>query len=624
MMRTEMSTIANPCRLAVLLCVAVLLSLVSPTAKGADVVTVSSVTATGTTVDVPVSIRDLSGTPLGIDQPAGSRIQSFSIKVSYAPASAVSSVTFTRAGITAGLTPTSEFSPATTGSISLLDTFPESTNPIPFTLNAGAPGDLVAHLVFTLSASATPGTSITLTLDPSLTQLTDAGGNASTKETAGNGGLALVNGAISVPPLTIELAPSALSVRVDGSGTLTATLSSAVASATTVTLASSNPAVATVPSSVTIAAGARSAGVAITPQSVGTTDVTASIAGSSSTSSITILPPDPCPPPEAPQVSAPSSAAGGAAYTVSWPAVDHATEYTVFESTDANFAAGATTSRSVTLASASFTHPGGTRYYYRVAARNHAATCDVSSQPSNTVSVLVSAVPLPPMSVLAVAGSTPGAFGSYFKTSVQLYNPKSTTLTGKLVFHTQGVSGSGADPALAYAIAPGKTLVYADLLPAMGVASGLGSVDLIGDLGTTLPVSLVRVFNDGGAAGTTGLVEDQLAPAEALQAGSSGVLLAPADVQKFRLQIGVRTLDQKTTIAITVRDADGRELKSVARSYDPTFFAQVPAATILDGFNLAGGESLTFTVTAGSAFVYGATTDNTTNDPSLQFARRVP
>jgi hypothetical protein len=238
--------------------------------------------------------------------------------------------------------------------------------------------------------------------------------------------------------------------------------------------------------------------------------------------------------------------------------------------------------------------------------------------------VLVSAVPLPQTSVLAVVGSTPGAFGSYFKTSVQLYNPKSATLTGKLVFHSQNVSGSAADPALAYAIAPGKTLFYADLLPAMGVASGLGSVDIIGDIGTALPVSLVRVFNDGGAAGTAGLVEEQLAPADALQAGSTGVLLGPADVQKFRLTIGVRTLDQPAKITITVRDTDGAELKSVTRSYDPTFFAQVPVSMMLDGYNLAGGESLSFAVTAGSAFVYGATTDNTTNDPSIQFARRVP
>src|SRR5688572_435471 len=100
--------------------VAVLFLVLFPIAAGAaDVVTVGTVTATGTTVDVPVYIRDLSGTSLGMDRPAGSKIQSFSIKVDYSPASAVQSVTFSRAGITANLTPTSEFKPSSSGSVSL-------------------------------------------------------------------------------------------------------------------------------------------------------------------------------------------------------------------------------------------------------------------------------------------------------------------------------------------------------------------------------------------------------------------------------------------------------------------------------------------------------------------------
>jgi len=46
----------------------------------------------------------------------------------YAPASAVQSITFTRAGITSSLTPTFENSPSSAGSISLLDTFNEATD----------------------------------------------------------------------------------------------------------------------------------------------------------------------------------------------------------------------------------------------------------------------------------------------------------------------------------------------------------------------------------------------------------------------------------------------------------------------------------------------------------------
>lgn len=162
-----------------------------------DVITVGTTSGSGV-VDVPVYIRDTSSTPLGIDQPAGSRIQSYSIRVTYAPASAVQSISFSRDGITAPLTPTFESSPAVPGSISLLGNFDETTNLIPFTSNATLPGNQVAHLLVTIAPGTAPGTNITLTLDPVLTQLTDEGGTPATIETVANSRLTLVNGAILV------------------------------------------------------------------------------------------------------------------------------------------------------------------------------------------------------------------------------------------------------------------------------------------------------------------------------------------------------------------------------------------------------------------------------------------
>ena len=163
-----------------------------------DTVTVGTVSlaSAGSTVDVPVFIRDVSGTPLGLDQPPGSRIQSYSLTVNYAPASAVQSVTFTRAGITAPLTPAFESSPSAPGTISLLDVFQESTNLIPFTSNAPLPGNQVGVLHVTIAPTATVGTTIALTLDPTLTQLANQAGT--TSETVANNNLTLVNGAIVV------------------------------------------------------------------------------------------------------------------------------------------------------------------------------------------------------------------------------------------------------------------------------------------------------------------------------------------------------------------------------------------------------------------------------------------
>jgi hypothetical protein len=178
-----------------------------------DTVTVATVNAPQfSTVDVPVFIRDSSGSPLGLDQPAGFHIQAYAIKVNYAPAAAVQSITFTRGGVTTSLTPTFENSPSSPGSISLLDSFSEATNPIPFTLNGALPGNQVATLHVTLSNTATPGTIITLTLDPTAATevLSNAGGTVS--ETVSNGSLTLVSGAITVIPAVPALGHIALLV----------------------------------------------------------------------------------------------------------------------------------------------------------------------------------------------------------------------------------------------------------------------------------------------------------------------------------------------------------------------------------------------------------------------------
>jgi uncharacterized protein YjdB len=591
-----------------------------------DAVTVGTVTASGTTVDVPISIRDVAGTPLGIDRPAGSKIQSFSIKVTYAPVSAVASIAIERDGITASLSPTSEFKPTTASSVSILDTFQESTNPIPFTLNGTPPGNRVAHLLVTLSSSATPGTTITLALDSSLTQLTDAGGSAATKETEGNGQLTLVDGSITIPNPTLTLTPTSLTVPRGGAANLTARLSISLTSPTTVSLLSSNPGVAGVPTSVVIPAGVKSETFEVTGVSDGTASITATlppaIGSSSDSSDVTVTEIVNCATPSAPLIApAVTSANSGAQYSIAWLPVTGATGYLVDESVAASFADATTIT--VNEPPATFAHSVAidTRYYYRVRARNHSTGCDITSAASATVSVLIAAPaePVQSLRVLPVVGSTAGNFGSFFKTSVQLFNSTDGAISGQIVYHPNDGS---ADATLAYALTPGKSIAWEDLLPAMNRA-GLGSADIVADLGSAVPVSSVRVFNDAGVNGTTGLNEEAFRAEDALQAGETGALIAPADFARFRLNIGVRTLEQGAVLSITVRDRDGNVLKTLDRDFAATHFEQPSSSQFLLGHVLTGGESIAIRVTSGSAFLYGATTDNKTNDPSIQFAQSV-
>jgi len=221
--------------------------------------------------------------------------------------------------------------------------------------------------------------------------------------------------------------------------------------------------------------------------------------------------------------------------------------------------------------------------------------------------------------ILPVVGSTAGVGGSFFRTAVQLHNGTAEPMAGRIVFHASGVPGGEADPALAYSLAPGQTRSIADLLPAIGL-SGLGSVDVEVTAGS-VPAMTARVFNDAGAAGTTGFTEEPMRAVDALRAGESGVLILPADPTRFRFNLGVRTLGTESSTTLTLRDASGAIVGTVTRAFPATYHEQRSAGELLGISTLPPGGSIGISIDSGSAIFYGATVDNTTGDPSFQVAR---
>ena len=228
--------------------------------------------------------------------------------------------------------------------------------------------------------------------------------------------------------------------------------------------------------------------------------------------------------------------------------------------------------------------------------------------------------------VIPAAGSTPGNFGSFFRTGVQLTNPWTTAVSGRFVYHPAGVSGSSSDPSLNFTVAPGATISYSDLVQTMG-QTGLGSLDIVMAVDEPLPVVVARVYNDAGPDGTSGFTEEAMDPSgqnetRLLFAGSTSFLIAPPSATTLRYNIGVRSLLSGATVTFRQRDASGAIIRIVTKTYPPTFYEQQSASTLLGG-PIAADDSIEVTVSGGSAFVYGATVDNTTNDPSAQFARVV-
>jgi len=163
-------------------------------ASAQDVLTVGTGSAApGGTASIPVSIVDRSGTSLGSDAGASNRLQGFAFKVMF-PAASVASVTFTRAGVAASLTPLFETTLSGSGWMSYVVSFQETSNPIPFLLDASTPGDQVGTLNVTLQGGAAIGSIALLTLHPPSALFSNQAGT--TTESVAGGNLTLANGSV--------------------------------------------------------------------------------------------------------------------------------------------------------------------------------------------------------------------------------------------------------------------------------------------------------------------------------------------------------------------------------------------------------------------------------------------
>jgi hypothetical protein len=187
-----------------------------------------------------------------------------------------------------------------------------------------------------------------------------------------------------------------------------------------------------------------------------------------------------------------------------------------------------------------------------------------------------------------------------------------------VIFRRQGVPGSSADPTYSYTLDPYQTLDYADFLAAIG-QTGLGSLDVVATAGS-IPVAEARIYNDRDVAGN-GAREDLMLPEEALLPGQGGILVAPADLQRYRFNIGVRTLSAGAAMTVTVRDRTGALRSSFSVVYPGDFFFQLSANAFL-GLSLQPEDSIRFVLSSGRAFAYGATADNNTQDLAILIAAR--
>ncbi|HUJ13189.1 MAG TPA: hypothetical protein VL284_05290 [Thermoanaerobaculia bacterium] len=222
--------------------------------------------------------------------------------------------------------------------------------------------------------------------------------------------------------------------------------------------------------------------------------------------------------------------------------------------------------------------------------------------------------------VIAGAGSLAGAFGSHFRTAMQITNRDSKVAAGTLVFHPAGTAGSASDPSLAYSVPANSVVSFTDVVQQMG-QSGLGSIDVISTSGSR-PLFTVRVFNDAGSAGSSGFTEEIVPLENVLHELDDAFITMPADPTNFRMNVGIRTLDAGATLQIFVVDANGSTLLQPVEkaAYPANYFEQPTLQQFINNVAPVPNGVVRIRVINGSAIVYATTTDNRTNDSSIDFA----
>lgn len=220
--------------------------------------------------------------------------------------------------------------------------------------------------------------------------------------------------------------------------------------------------------------------------------------------------------------------------------------------------------------------------------------------------------------VIPVVGAAEGAYGSSFRSAVQLHNPSASVLNGTL-------DAYGAQPGLAqqtaFTIPPFGTIAVSDVRPILG-DEAIGSLDVSAPAGPAIPDGVVRIYNDEGALGTAGANVPQIKLREILHQGETAALIGPDDPRGFRFNVGIRTFSAGATMNVRSFGSDGKLRILVQRYFPPDSFRQLSASQ-LTGIPLTASEAIYFDIVSGSAVVYGATVENRTNDPMIQLAERI-
>jgi len=325
------------------------------------------------------------------------------------------------------------------------------------------------------------------------------------------------------PPASLTLSPTSVTGQ-GGNSFGTVTVASASSTDQILPVASSNPAVASVPNSVFIPAGSTTGGFNISTSAVSTqTVVTISVSGGGVTKSanltVNATAPTPPPTPGAPTLLSPATDAKvGQPITFDWSDVANATRYEIQIDSSQNFSAPLTFSQMVSVSEATITGLPAQRLFWRVRAFNSADVAGPFSSSRRFTAGAVSTPPPPPSpaSVSAVSVSPTSVVGG--------------TASKGTVTLTSGAPSGGAVVSLSSANAS-VAAVPASVTVAAGASTATFNVTTSA---VTTNTSVVITATYGGVSRTTTLT---VAPASTPPPSSDPLpapsLISPASDARF-------------------------------------------------------------------------------------------
>jgi len=259
-------------------------------------------------------------------------------------------------------------------------------------------------------------------------------------------------------------------------------------------------------------------------------------------------------------------------------------------------------------------------YQYRVTAQNDRDSSFVGC--TATTAVTVPADPelkrVLSRSIVAVAGSGPGANGAYFKTYLKLIGYTSP-ISGRLIFHQAGRIARDTDPSIHYSFIEPGVVEYDDVVAAMGL-SGVGMIDIVADEGTDghLPIAQVRAYNDNGKGTFGSFFRDVMATEWYRPPTGDNFIIPP---ERFRSNVGIRALTDARILIMLSDAATGHAIAS--REVElPAGFITLDSVDALVGMHALPGQIFVANAMTGHIFAFHTVTENVTNDPDVQILTR--